>query len=123
MLTGKLTCVTTCLHLIGLCCFNFTGSSIFCTKNLQVCTQVHIYMLCDHNKYGCKCVYKLNVLSMMSSISVIWFLNKSAIFIVCEARLFLITPIFVIGLELISTSSFKLFSIPLLLFEGFHTKL
>jgi hypothetical protein len=58
MVTGKLTCHNF-LHLIGLCCFNFIGWSILCTKNLQVCTQVHIHMLCNHNKYVRKCVYKL----------------------------------------------------------------
>jgi len=58
---------------------------------------------------------------MMSSVSIIWFLKESAIFIVCEAKLFLIISIFVIDLELFSTSSFKQFSAPLLLFEVFHT--
>jgi hypothetical protein len=120
MLTGKLTCHNF-LHLIVLCYFNFIGWPILCTKSLQVCTQVHIHMLCNHNKYVRKCGYKFNLLSMMSSVSVIWFLKESAIFIVCEARLFLIISIFVIDLELISTSSFKQFSTPLLLFEVFHT--
>lgn len=99
--------------------FHFIGWSILSTKNLQVCTQVHIHMLCDHNKYVRKCVYKLNFFSMMSSVSVIWFLKQSARFIVCEARLFLIISIFAIDLELISTSLFKLFSTPYFYLRSF----